>query len=144
MNFRQSFLGREHSFQIAPLVDIVFMLLTFFIVTGALAEEEKATPIKLPTTTSAVTRKREKLDIVVNVTRDGRICINNQDYSVEKLRRVLMDVQQSARSVPVSVIIRADGKALHEDVMKVIDACRAAKLRNAWFVSVDAGERKPE
>ncbi len=68
MNFRRGF-GREgDSFQIAPLIDIVFLLLVFFIVTGALAAQERETLIQLPKTTSAVTRRREKLDIVVNLT----------------------------------------------------------------------------
>ena len=140
MNFRQMFETGEDSFQIAPLIDIVFLLLTFFIVTGALAAEEKETLIELPRTTAAVTRQREKLDVVVNVTRDGQIWIHGRRYSLKELRKVLTSVQQSSRSGPVSVIIRADGKSLHEDVVKVIDACTAAKLRNVSFVSVETGK----
>ncbi len=140
MNFREVFEAREDSFQIAPLIDIVFILLVFFIVTGALAAEEKETRIRLPETSSAVTRRRQRLDIVVNVTQAGQILIHNQVYSVEKLRKVLAEVQRTARSVPVSVIIRADGKSLHEDVVKVIDACASARLKNVSFVSVNARE----
>jgi len=142
MNFRLGFEAQEDSFQLAPLIDIVFLLLVFFIVTRALAAQEKETPIELPKTTSAVTRRREKLDIVVNITRAGEIHIHNQRYSVEKLRKVLVDIQESARTVPVSVIIRADGKSLHEDVVKVLDACAAAKLKNVSFVSVNASRRE--
>jgi len=142
MNFRLGFEAQEDSFQLAPLIDIVFLLLVFFIVTSALAAQERETPIELPRTTSAVTRRRGKLDIVVNISRRGEIRIHNQRYSVEKLRTVLADIQQAARTVPVSVIIRADGKSLHEDVVKVLDACAAAKLKNVSFVSVSASSQE--
>ena len=144
MNFRKEFERHEESFQIAPLIDIVFLLLTFFIVTGALAAEERQTPVELPRTSSAAPQRHERLDVVVSVARDGQIWILNQRYSLEKLRRVLIDLQQSSRSVPVSVIIRADGKALYEDVAGVIDACAAVKLRNLSFVSVHAGRQPGE
>ncbi len=144
MNFRQAFESREDSFQLAPLVDILFILLIFFVVTGALVAQERAqeseTPIELPKTTAAIVRPREKLDIVVNITRKGQIWINNQRYSIEKLRRVLINVAQSARSAPVSVIIRADGRSQYQNVVQVIDACTAAKLRNVSFVSVNEGK----
>jgi biopolymer transport protein ExbD len=141
MNFRRVFEAREDAFQLAPLIDIVFLLLIFFIVTGALEMQEKETPIVLPETTAAVARPRARLDVVVNITRDGRIWINNQRYTLDRLRRTLVEIRRSARSAPVSVIIRADGKALHEDVVAVIDACTGARLKNVSFVSVNAGTR---
>ncbi len=139
MNFRKVFEAQDDSFQMAPLIDIVFLLLTFFIATGALAAEEVETLIELPRTTTAVTHHRERLDIVVNVTRDGQIWVHNQLYSLERLEKVLTDVRQSARTVPVSVIIRADAKSLHGDIVRVIDACVAARLTNISFVSLDTG-----
>jgi biopolymer transport protein ExbD len=144
MNFRQTLDTVEDSFQIAPLIDIVFLLLTFFIVTGALAAQEKETEIALPRTTSAVTRPREKLDIVVNITREGRVWIYNKRYTVDELRATLTQMQEAARTVPVSVIIRADGKALHEHVVHVLDACSAAGIRNVSFVSINAGKESGE
>ena len=141
MNFRKAFELQEDSFQIAPLIDVVFLLLIFFIVTGALAAQEKETPLELPETTSAVARRREKLDIVVNIDRAGTIWIYNQEYSVENLRTVLLDLRGSARLTPVSVIIRADGRSLHRDVVKVLDACSAADLKNVSFVSVNAAKK---
>ena len=104
--------------------------------------EEKETPIALPKTTAAITRKRERLDIVVNIASDGKIWINNQRYSIDKLRRVLVEVRRSARETAVTVIIRADGKALHEDVVRVIDACTAAELKNISFVSINARKKR--
>lgn len=138
MNFRKVFEQEDDSFQMAPLIDIVFLLLTFFIVTGALAAEERETLVELPKTTSAVTRRQEKVDVVVNITRDGQIWLHNRPQSVKDLLFVIAELAKSDRTVPVSVIIRADGKALHEDVLKVIDACAAAKVRNISFVSVNA------
>ena len=139
MNFRKAVEEHEESFQIAPLIDIVFLLLTFFIVTGALAAQEKETPIQLPKTTAAVARARGTLDVVVNITQAGLVFINQRPYPMPRLRQLLSDVRRSARAASVSVIIRADGKALHEDVVKVIDACAAARLKDVSFVSVSKG-----
>ncbi len=142
MNFRRGF-GREgDSFQIAPLIDIVFLLLVFFIVTGSLAAQERETLIQLPKTTAAVTRRREKLDIVVNITRTGQIWINNRRYSIVNLQRVLVDIQRSAGPVPVSVIVRADGATKYENVAKVLDACVAVKIKSVSFVSLGAARRE--
>ena len=142
MNFRRGFGRQGDSFQIAPLIDVVFLLLVFFIVTGALAAQERETLIQLPKTTSAVTRRREKLDIVVNITRKGQIWINNRRYSIANLQRVLVDIQRSARPVAVSVIVRADGATQYENVAKVLDACVAVKIKSVSFVSLGAGRRE--
>ncbi len=143
MNFRRAVGGQEDSFQLAPLVDILFLLLVFFIVTRALAAQEKETPVELPKTTAAVTRHRERWDVVVNVTKTGEIRINNQPWSPGNLRPVLKEVQKAAQEdgTPVSVIIRADSKALHEDVVRVLDACAAVNIRRVSFVSVNAPKR---
>jgi len=138
MNFRRGF-GREgDSFQIAPLIDIVFLLLVFFIVTGALAAQERETQIQLPKTTEADTRRRVKQDIVVNITRTGQIWINNRRYSIVNLRSMLKDLQGSAGPVPMSVIVRADGGTKYENVAKVLEACVAVKIEKVSFVSLDA------
>lgn len=141
MNFREVLETGEDSFQLAPLIDVVFLLLTFFILTGALEAQERESPIELPDTTAAILRRRGRQDIVVNVTRKGRIWVDNRSFSVGELRRNLIMLQRSARSEPVSVIIRADERALHRYVMRVIDACAAANVKNVSFVSKDAREK---
>ncbi len=140
MNFRQVLPKEGDSFQIAPLIDTVFLLLTFFIATWSQAAEERETPVDLPKTSTGVLRRQEKLDIVINVTREGRILVHGREYSVEKLRRDLADIRGSSRSV--SVIVRADGKSYHEDVVKVLDACASAEIRTVSFVSVNAGRTR--
>lgn len=141
MNFREVLETGEDSFQLAPLIDVVFLLLTFFILTGALEAQERESPIELPDTTAAILRRRGRQDIVVNVTRKGRIWVDNRSFSVGELRRNLIMLQRSARSEPVSVIIRADERTLHRYVMRVIDACAAANVKNVSFVSKDARKK---
>jgi biopolymer transport protein ExbD len=135
MNFRQTFAADEHSFYniFAPMLDIVFLLLTFFIVTEAYERQERETPVDLPRTTAAIGMSRGALDLVVNVTRDGRIVLNGQPIPLERFRERLAHRQQAG---PVSVIIRADGQARHEKVLRVVDACAAVKVRRVSFVSI--------
>ena len=136
MNFRRGLESGEETFQMAPLFDLMFLLLIFFVVTGALAAEEKEILVKLPQTTSAVTRRREGVDIVVNITEDGRIRILGREYSLEMLREKLMKWQRLQRPESVSVIVRADGKLLYERLMQVMDACAAANVQAVSLVGV--------
>jgi len=138
MNFRQVFEAREDSFQIAPLIDVVFLLLTFFILTGALEAQERESRIRLPSTTSAVVRRRGPDDVVVNVTKQGNIWVNNRHRTIEQLRQILKALR---RSGPVPVVIRAHAETRHRHVMQVIDACAGADVRRVMFVSRDPRDK---
>ena len=139
MNFRRGIETSEDTFQIAPLVDIAFLLLIFFILTGALAAQEKEHSIELARTTSAVVQPRKPGDIVVNVMRDGKIKVQNQPYELEMLQKDLEMIQgpENRERSNVNVIIRPDAKVAYQHIARVIDVCVAAKVSNISFVSLE-------
>ena len=61
------------SFQLAPMIDIVFLLLIFFLVTYQITEQEKDTRVSVPTATEGSQNARVSNEIVVNLTKDGII-----------------------------------------------------------------------
>ncbi|MFO7900377.1 MAG: biopolymer transporter ExbD [Planctomycetota bacterium] len=140
MNFRQVFEERQESFQIAPLIDIVFLLLIFFILNGVRAQEAEL-PMELPRATASIARRGAREEVVVNVARSGTLIVDNAALSVGDLRRSLRILNRSV-SHPISVVVRAHPRAQHQYVLNVLDACAAAGITNVSFVTKDARTRQ--
>jgi biopolymer transport protein ExbD len=124
-------------FQLAPLLDIVFLLLVFYIVTTAFQQQEMEQEIELPTAHDSVQRERAPLEIVVNVSRDGELIVNGVPRSLAELRVQLKLLSKTFATNPPAVTIRADRKTYHENVVHVLDACVAANMRNVSFITVE-------
>lgn len=135
MNFR-TLKEEETGFQIAPLIDMVFLLLVFFVATGAFRAMEREQDIALPAAaTSRVPRERPP-EVVINITQDGRIIVNRAEWQLEKLGAHLRLLARVS-GTPPTVVIRADRYTYHENVVNVLDACVAANLRSVAFVTVE-------
>jgi len=127
----------ETGFQIAPLIDMVFLLLVFFVVTSAYQAMEKEQEIALPGATTSKPKADRPQTVVINVTEDGRIIVNRAEWDLSKLRRRLKLLAQTIGEVPPTVIIRADRGTRFENVTDVLDTCTAVNLRNVAFVTVE-------
>ena len=77
---------RAPEINIAPLMDMVFILLIFFIVTTVFVEE---TGIEVQKPTAASAKELEKNSILIAVTRDGRIVYGNQEYNLNGIRALV-------------------------------------------------------
>lgn len=127
-------------FQIAPMIDIVFVVLVFFIATYAVTQEEKLMSLNLPETKSGESEYRHKQQILLNVNARGEIFLEQRKMVPEVLERRLRQlVLFSADSgEPASVIIRADGKCSHSNVLAVMDLCARAGIKSVHFSAVAA------
>lgn len=109
----------------APLLDMVFILLIFFIVTTSFVKEA-GVDVQRPTAQTAVTK--EKTNLVVGVTRQGQVWIENRAVDVRSVRsymeRFLAETPEGA------VVIAADKKSHTGVVVQVLDACRMAGVQN--------------
>ena len=138
MTFRPANDEADASFQIAPMIDIVFLLLVFFIATTALRQWEREIQIGLPTAEHSTGIAKQPNDIIINVTREGRIIVFKREWELEKLRsRLSLYARARAGQAPPAVIIRADGETQHQNVVNVIEACVSANLRNISFVTIE-------
>lgn len=128
----------QHDFQIAPMIDIVFLLLIFFIVSYAMTQIEYEMGIELPTAKAAGEQTSRRDQVVINIGPDGGIVVNRQSMSPAELHRRLEKVvtfleEEEGRSVALSVVIRADEVTQHRHVMRVMDICRRAGVRDILF-----------
>ncbi|MBU1344187.1 MAG: biopolymer transporter ExbD [Proteobacteria bacterium] len=121
---------------IAPLIDMVFILLIFFLVTTSFVKET-GVDISRPTAATAVSKARAT--ILIGVTKDNTIHI---DQRAVDIRAVRANVERALAENPEgSVVIVADKQSLTGLVINVMDACKLAGAQNvAIAASLDQGE----
>jgi biopolymer transport protein ExbD len=119
---------------ITPLVDVCLVLVIIFMVTAPLLTQP-ILPVELPKARTAAGKDKE--NITLTVTKDGRWALNEKELSLEALAPVLREKIASSRDR--YVIIRADREASYR---YVLDAMRLAREAGARDFSI-ATEQKP-
>ncbi|MFW6152328.1 MAG: ExbD/TolR family protein [Verrucomicrobiota bacterium] len=130
MNFRGKADSREPGFQITPMIDIVFLLLCFFITSQIFAQWEAEINIQLPTATESGLPGRLPGEVIINIFEDGSIAVNRQELGHEELEGVLRKLVEHFPGQ--SVLIRADMETRYNDIIKVLDLCRQVDI---WSIS---------
>lgn len=120
-------------FQIAPMVDILLVLLCFFIVTWSFARKEMELDVKVPSAQNAQEANPVVNQIVLNVKADGTVVLNRKEVSAKELQDRLTEL---ANLFPdYAIVLRGDYRTQYEDIMKVLDICQAAKIWNVAFAT---------
>jgi len=124
MNFTQRTRRPEIALELTPLIDVVFLLLIFFMVSTTFAVTS-GIDVNLPS--SKTTRIEERADkIELSVTSEGRLFWDNAAVNDQVL---IARLQSMARENPeMLVVIRADTHVMHGRVFFVMDAAREAGL----------------
>jgi biopolymer transport protein ExbD len=123
----------EASFQLAPMIDIVFLLLIFFIVTWSYARFETELDISVPAAEEGQDPKRTVGEIIVNVREDGTIVLNAITITEEELLGKLQRI--AAVHKDQAVILRGDSEATYNHIIKVLDICQKAGIWNVAFAT---------
>ena len=117
--------------QLAPLVDIAFWALMFFMIIAVFNQMEVQVNLTLPKSKTAVQSAQSAGKIVINITKEGRFIVNQKEYSGNGLVVMLKEV---SRLFPnQQVIIRADELTYHKYVIKALDACARSNLSDVSF-----------
>jgi len=124
MKFRRR-AREELELNLTPLIDVVFLLLIFFMVSTTFQKESEIS-LQLPKASEdPVEVPAEQLEVVVNAA--GKFFINDTELvntDIETLRQALFDLTSGQRDVPIT--IRADAQTPHQAVVTAMDA--AAQL----------------
>lgn len=133
MNFRRQTKPDVFGFQIAPMVDILLVLLVFFLVTWNFSLSEKELDVKIPTATTSKETNPYVGQVVVNVKNDGSIVFNRKTISGDEL---LAKLRELAKLYPdQAVIIRGDQNANYKYITSVLDLCSKANIYNIAFAT---------
>jgi len=125
--------------QMAPLIDMVFITLIFFMTLSVFYQIESEINISVPKAKEAKITQRSPGEIVINIRTDGTVVVNQQKLTHGELRAMLQKISSLFPNQPV--IVRADRKTYHEDVVRVLDACASANIWNIAFATTKE-ERK--
>ena len=123
-------------FQIAPMVDVVFVLMLFFMACAGSQIVEKELNINLPAGTASGDTK--VTPIVIDISGEGLVSMNNQSYGQpnEKNLTALKDWLKNAIETfgdKDPVIIRPSPDAKHERIIDVLNAAAGAGVKNLSF-----------
>lgn len=133
MNFRAKLRIDPLGFQLAPMIDVVFLLLCFFVTTQIFAQWETEIGITLPTAQSGKIPRRLPGEVILNVNSQGVVIVNNRHLSAEDLDALLTRLVSMFPGQPV--VLRADRTTAYEHVVRVLDACRRADIWNISFAT---------
>jgi len=114
----------QPTLNLTPMIDVVFILIIFFMVGTKFTELERKIGLKVPEVAQGgpLTAAPEKR--VVSVYRDGRITLDRQEMSLDQLIEVLGEAR---RQYPdLGVLIRGDAEAIFQRVAEVLNACKQA------------------
>jgi biopolymer transport protein ExbD len=138
MNFLKNIRGERLSFQMAPMVDFVFLILIFFLSTYIYYDLEMGLDITVPRAVSSTSQKRMPGEIIINIAKDGLMSVNQKIVSPDDLEQMLMKISRLYEGQPV--IIRGDGLTYHKDIVRVLDICAKSGIWNISFATVRGNE----
>lgn len=111
----------------SPLVDILFILIIFFLVTASFHQEERDIRVNLPETDTTLSSAVKVM--VINVRSDGSYFLGDRRVNLDSLQGEL--IQAVELNPAQKVLIRGDRNALHGQVAAALAACRRVGVREA-------------
>jgi biopolymer transport protein ExbD len=133
MNLRSRVNFQHPGIQLAPLVDVLMLLLIFFLLTWNAARNENELDVKVPKATSAKEKSAPMGDVVVNVKTDGNVVVNRRTLSAPELTELLKGLIQLNPEQPV--VIRGDEAGAYKNIVSVLNICSEAGVSNVAFAT---------
>ena len=119
----------EPSLNLTPMIDIVFLLIIFFMVGARFSEIEQQFDVKLPQADALTPMSQAPDPIVINISRDGSISIGGDVVTRSELKTRLQAARENWSEQ--AAVIRGDGEAVYQSVMDVVAICHQVKMKNA-------------
>ena len=138
MNFlKKTLVPANPGVPLTPMVDVVFLLLCFFVTSQIFAQWETEIDIALPTAATGGMPQRLPGEVIINVLTDGTAVVNGQSLDDRELRAMMDRLVRLFPGQPV--LLRADKATAYEHVVRVLDTCRQADIWNISFATLAPG-----
>jgi biopolymer transport protein ExbD len=123
--------------ELTPMIDVVFLLMIFFLVASKLDEADRSIEVVLPQAAAAKPLTSRPREFVINIDRDGNYFAGARPVSLDDLGRLL---RQAVADEPErqTVIVRADENVAHKFVVAAMDACTQAGIDDYQVQSAGA------
>ena len=119
---------------IVPMIDVIFAILVFFMVSSLSLTRSEGLPVNLPRAKTAEVQKTQQ--ITVSLDRDGKLTLDSEPAQLDRLKTQIEELIKSESTA--IVIVNADKEVAHGDVVDVID-----QLRQIPQVQLAIAAKKP-
>jgi biopolymer transport protein ExbD len=133
MNLRRRINQEPIQLQLAPMIDVILFLLCFFLLTWNLARYEQDLEVKVPVARNGAPPKELPGEVILNLKSNGTVELERRALSVSQLQDKLAAIAQVYPDQ--AVVLRGAEDVEYKYVVKVLDACRGAKLTNIAFAT---------
>ena len=131
MKFRRREQPHALGFQIDPMVDVLLVLLCFFLLTWNFARKEMELDVKVPTAEHGGEPNMEVNQTVLNLKADGSLVMNTKPINYDELFEKMAALSKINKDY--AIILRGDENVPYKYVARVLDVCRGAGIWNVAF-----------
>jgi biopolymer transport protein ExbD len=129
------------SIELTPIIDMVFLLLIFFLVATTFHQTEREMQIALPASASAGPISSVLREIIINVDAEGEIIVSGISMTAEDLRTLVTEAV--AGNPEQKVTVRGDRATAYANIIRVLDVCKGAGIQEPYLDTVIAGSAAP-
>lgn len=144
MNLSDQLEEAKLELQISPLIDVVFLLLIYFIVTAQIVKKEGDIPFMLPADVPQMEMIDIPIDARISIAQDNSVTLDGMqfagtDRTLEGLVTRIVGLKQmaDAQRSPFFVTLAPQPDTKHYRIIDVMDACATAKVKNLTFAKKD-------
>lgn len=123
----------EPAINLTPMVDVVMLLIIFFLVGSQFNKPERQYEINLPTASDAQPLTSLPDEIVVNVDKNGVLLVDGETLTAAALEATLREAQR--RYEDQVVIIRGDAEGAYQNVMNILNLCKRTRITNVQLAN---------
>ena len=105
---------------IVPMIDVIFSILAFFIISTLFLTRSQGLPVDLPQAETA--QQQSETEVTVTIQANGKITLNQEEISIETIIPEVTKISQNSQET--IVIVKADKAVTHGDVVNVMDRLR--------------------
>ncbi|MBT3468542.1 MAG: biopolymer transporter ExbD [Opitutae bacterium] len=116
----------DNVINISSLLDVMFILIIFFLATATFTEEERDIKVNLPQSAAAKSATQAPKMIIINVRQDGSYNIANESMDISGLQTTLQEAV--SKNPDQKVLVRGDKNALHGHVASAVDMCKKSGI----------------
>ncbi len=113
---------------LTPMIDVVFLLIIFFMLGTKFTELERKIELRIPEVTRAETLTPAPDPRIINVYRDGTITLDRETVSLDQLKEKL--AQAAEQYSQLGVLVRGDAQGSFQRIAEVLNACKQAQVRH--------------
>lgn len=122
------------SIELTPMIDMVFLLLIFFLVATTFHQTEREMQIALPFASSSAPISAMLQELIINVERDGQIIVAGRRIEADELRSMVTDMVQV--NPEQKVTIRGDRQTVYANIVTALDICKGAGIQEPYLDTV--------